>query len=103
MALERLAELECPIKWLANDLENLTNNDYCRNSTNIHDKLLSNEEFKVSIIVLIIKELVYRLNNTDSDFDIINKYNEFVEQTKIDKYLVLSEIKTTEKNDPVVW
>ncbi|CAG8648170.1 12973_t:CDS:1, partial [Dentiscutata heterogama] len=47
MALERLAELERPIKWLANDLENLTNNDYHRDGANIHDKLLSNKEFKV--------------------------------------------------------
>ncbi|CAG8576991.1 11741_t:CDS:2 [Dentiscutata heterogama] len=168
MALERLAELEYPIKWLANDLENSTNNDYCYDGANICNKLLSNEEFKVvkalvkllypfdkateilsrsnyttlSIIVPTIEKLVYRLNNTDSDFDIINKvkeeilsnlssqwsllhdygmyvslldprfknlsfcsnqYDEFVEQTEIDKYLALPEIETTEENNLVVW
>ncbi|CAG8576972.1 11740_t:CDS:2 [Dentiscutata heterogama] len=102
MALERLAKLERPIKWLANDLENSTNNDYRRDGAKIHDKLLSNEEFKVvkalvellcpfdkateilsrsnyatlSIMVPIIEELVHRLNNTDSDFNIINEVKE---------------------------
>ncbi|CAG8817524.1 3915_t:CDS:2, partial [Gigaspora margarita] len=99
MAFEGLANLECPIKWLTNDLENLNNNDYCYDGANIHDKLLSNEEFKVvqvlvellypfdkateilsgsnyttlSIMVPTIKELVYRLNNTNTDFDLVNE------------------------------
>ncbi|CAG8609203.1 14432_t:CDS:1 [Dentiscutata heterogama] len=102
MALERLAELERPIKWLTNDLENSTNNDYHRDGVNIRDKLLSNEEFKVvralvellypfdkateilsgsnyatlSIMVPTIEELVYRLNNTNSYFDIISEVKE---------------------------
>ncbi|CAG8837387.1 19719_t:CDS:1, partial [Cetraspora pellucida] len=99
MALERLGELERPIKWLTNDLENSNNNDHHHDGVNIRDKLLSNEEFNVvqalvkllcpfdkateilsrsnyatlSIMVPTIEELVYRLNNTNSDFSIVNK------------------------------
>ncbi|CAG8827393.1 153_t:CDS:2, partial [Racocetra persica] len=40
-------DLERPIKWLTNDLENSNNNDHRRDGVNIRDKLLSNEEFNV--------------------------------------------------------
>ncbi|CAG8841213.1 18793_t:CDS:2, partial [Gigaspora margarita] len=102
MALERLTELERPIKWLTNDLENSDNNDYRRDGANIRDKLLSNEEFKVvqalvellcpfdkateilsgsnyatlSIMVPTIEELIYRLNHSNSNFDIVNEVKE---------------------------
>lgn len=102
MALERLADLEWPIKWLTNDLENSNNNNNHRDGANIRDKLLSNEEFKVvqalvellypfdkateilsgsnyatlSIMVPTIEELIYRLNNSNSNFDIVNEVKE---------------------------
>lgn len=98
MALERLTKLERPIKWLTNDLENSNNSEHRRDGTKIRDKLLLNDEFKIvqalvdllypfdkateilsgsnyatlSIIVPTIEELIYRLNNTTSELDIIN-------------------------------
>ncbi|CAG8803951.1 40250_t:CDS:2, partial [Gigaspora margarita] len=114
MTFERFVKLERPIKWLTNDLENSTNTDYHRDSANIHKKLLSNDKFKtvkalvnllhlfykatkilsgstytiLSIIVPMIKELVYRLNNTNSELDIINEFNELsgrINQVECDK------------------
>ncbi|CAG8850988.1 10798_t:CDS:2, partial [Gigaspora margarita] len=102
MALERLVNLEHPIKWLTNDFENSNNNDYRRDGANIRDKLLSNEEFKVvqalvellcsfdkatkilsgsnytilSIMVPTIEELVYQLNNTNTNFDLVHEVKE---------------------------
>ncbi|CAG8806083.1 26823_t:CDS:2, partial [Gigaspora margarita] len=84
---------------LTNNLENSNNNDYCCNSANICDKLLSNEEFKVvqalvellypfdkateilfgsnyatlSIIIPTIEELVYQLNYTNTNFNFVNE------------------------------
>ncbi|CAG8833178.1 5210_t:CDS:2, partial [Cetraspora pellucida] len=94
-----IVDLERPIKWLTNDLENSNNNNHHYNGVNIRDKLLSNKEFNIvwalvkllcpfdkateilsgsnyatlSIMVSTIEELVYRLNNTNSDFSIVNK------------------------------
>ncbi|KAF0562286.1 zinc finger bed domain-containing protein 1-like [Gigaspora margarita] len=65
MGLERLANLECPIKWLTNDLENSNNNDYHHDGANIRDKLLSNEEFKV---VQALVELLYPFDKATEIF-----------------------------------
>jgi len=104
MALERLVELERPIKWLANDLENSNNNDNRRDGTNIRDKLLTNEEFSIArelvnllspfdkateilsgsnyatlgIMVPTVEELIYRFSNIDSEIDIINEVKETI-------------------------
>ncbi|CAG8468890.1 14389_t:CDS:2 [Racocetra persica] len=110
---EAQLRLERPIKWLTNDLENSNNNDYHHNGANICDKLLSNKEFKVvqalvkllclfdkateilfrsnyailSIIVPTIKELVYRLNNTNRLRNQFNKLNRSTSQVKNDTSL----------------
>ncbi|RIB08427.1 hypothetical protein C2G38_2045172 [Gigaspora rosea] len=111
MALERIVELERPIKWLTNDFENSTNTNYCRDGANIREKLLSNDEFEsvkalvnllypfhkateihsgstyatLSIMVPTIEELVYRLNNTNSELYIINEESkeETIEELRV--------------------
>ncbi|CAG8847398.1 31122_t:CDS:2, partial [Gigaspora margarita] len=93
------SNVKLAVTRLSARLSNSNNNDYHRDGANIRDKLLSNKEFKVvqalvellcpfdkateilsrsnyatlSIMVPTIEELVYRLNNTNTDFDLVNE------------------------------
>ncbi|CAG8598065.1 11259_t:CDS:2, partial [Scutellospora calospora] len=90
--------------WLTNDLENSTNTDYHHDGANIRDKLLLNKEYNtvralvdflypfhkatkilsrstyatLSIMVSTIEELIYCLNNTISELDIINELKDVI-------------------------
>jgi hypothetical protein len=113
MALKRLTKLERPIKWLVNDLENSTNSEYRRDGSKIRDKMLSNEEFEIirvlvdllypfdkateiisgsnyatlSIIVPTIEELINRLNNMSSEYDIILNVKNTIRDNIIRRWL----------------